>query len=132
RKDLQSEELLASEQALPTVIVQNGQGEYIGQTITVPVHIEGRSMQRPTGQSVSIGKHVYGNGILLRPEEEIRVITRLPNCIEAPVTEGQMLGEIQYMLGEEVCQVETMVAGKTIPRIDFQWCLLQVLNLFFI
>ena len=132
RKDLRSEELLASEQALPTVIVQNGQGEYIGQTITVPIHIEGRGLQLPASQSVSIGKHIYGNGILVRPEEEIQVITQLPECVEAPVTEGQTLGEIRYMLGEEICQVETIVAEKTIPRIDFQWCLLQVLNLFFI
>ena len=119
-----------SEEALPTVIVQNGQGEGIGQTITVPIHIEGRGLQLPASQSVSIGKHIYGNGILLRPEEEIQVITQLPDCIEAPVTEGQTLGEIRYMLGEEICQVETMVAGKTIPRIDFQWCMLQVLKCF--
>ena len=132
RKDLLSEEILVPEAALPSVPVSNGQGDGIGAPITVPVCIEERKSKMPARQKVVIGGHVVGGGILLRPEEEIRVLMEIPDDMEAPVTEGQLLGKIRYVLGDEVWHTETIVAAKSVPEINFRWCLLQVLKLFYI
>ena len=63
-------------------------------------------------------------------EDRVTVRTVLPDTLEAPVEEGQKIGEVDYYLnGEQIC-VCPVLAKEGVPGIDFSWCLAQVLRRF--
>ena len=117
RAELTSAEILIPEEAVPEVPVRFGQGERIDQKFS----IKGVLPDRQTDKSV---------GVLLGTEENILAKVILPEELEAPVKNGQSLGEICYMLGDEVYYRERVVAAQEIPRIDFNWCFRQILRVF--
>jgi len=117
REEITSEEILIPEQALPELPVRHGQGEKIDQTIT----IKGALPDRAPDKSV---------GVLLGTEEKIAAKVLLPQELEAPVEKGQLLGEICYMLGDEVYYRERIVAPQEILRVDLSWCFRQIFRVF--
>ncbi len=69
-------------------------------------------------------------GILIKPEESIRVETDFIGGLEAPVRQGQKVGEIRYFLGEELIKTENVVINQDIARIDYGWCFDRIVELF--
>lgn len=69
-------------------------------------------------------------GILIKPEESIRVETDLIGELEAPVRQGKKVGEIRYFLGEELIKTESVVINQDIDCIDYKWCLARITELF--
>ena len=64
--------------------------------------------------------------LLLRDEEKVKVTARLPKVLEAPVAEGEQVGEVVYTLeGEEIASYP-VYTGERVEKIDFSWCLEQV------
>ena len=121
RLNLRGEETLVPEKALPAIRVLGGRGTEIGQSVSAKLRIQGR-MEPLKEQTES--------GVLLREGEELRTEILLPEELTAPVREGQIVGEIRYIVGEEMLQTEYVIAAESVEKIDFAWCLKQVTNLY--
>ncbi len=121
RLDLQDEETLVKENALPEIRVLGGRGTEIDQPVSAKLRILGRTEARE-GQMTA--------GVLLREDEELSTEILLPKELTAPVREGQILGEIRYVVGDETLQTECVIAAENVERIDFEWCLKQVTRLY--
>lgn len=106
------------EAQLPALLVRNGASEELIYEVTEPVSI--RDGLLPDYQ-----------GMLLSEEEQVTVEVDCTTELEAPVEAGQELGEIRYMLGEEVLKTEKLVATKAVERIDYKWCFRRVFEVFF-
>ena len=121
RLDLRDKENLVKENTLPAIPVLGGRGTEIDQPVNVRLRIQGRADSQE-GQTTS--------GVLLREGEELRTEILLPEELTAPVREGQILGEIRYVVGEETLQTECVIAAESVERINFAWCLKQVTQLY--
>ena len=74
-----------------------------------------------------------GNGLLLNSEESIKIEYEIRDNIEAPVNKGDKIGTITYYVIDDqnqksVWKIKNVLACNTVPRIDYLWCLKQVLN----
>lgn len=121
RVDLRDEEVMVKENILPEIRVMGGQGETIGQTVRAMLRIQGRK---------KLSEMQTTSGVLLREGEELRTDILLPEELTAPVREGQLVGEIRYIVGEETLQTEYVIAAESVEKIDFAWCLKQVTSLY--
>ncbi|MCR5458831.1 MAG: serine hydrolase [Acetatifactor sp.] len=121
RLDLRDDKILVQENILPEVRVLGGRGTEIDQLVSAKLRIQERTEARE-GQTTS--------GVLLREGEELRTEILLPKELTAPVREGQILGEIRYVVGEELLQTECVIAAESVEKIDFAWCLKQVTRLY--
>lgn len=69
-------------------------------------------------------------GILLGPGEEISVTYQCKRALTAPVREGQVVGTVTYSVGEVVYKTEHIVTCDSVEKIDFYWCVEQILSRF--
>ena len=118
RVNLLGENILYLENELPTLSVTDGQGEEIGSLCSVALRIPGR-------EELSEDR-----GILLGDQEKIQVKIALKNELTAPVAEGEKVGEIRYVVGDEVYRKEDIVTAGSVEKIDLKWCAKKVLELF--
>lgn len=108
-------EILLDEQKLSAIPVKDGQGKRIGEQVWLLPRVEDG-----TG---------YGE-LLLEQGEEIVLRYELPGSLNAPVKEGDYLGKISYLLGDEVLRECRVVAGSSVEKIDLKWCFCRVAALF--
>lgn len=106
------------ENKLPQLHVENGQTEKIGGSAYVALELT-KSQEAE-------------KSLLLRTDEEIKVLCDVQKVLSAPVEKGQQVGTVKYFLGEKMLWEEKIVVSKSIPGIDFKWCFKQILSLFFI
>ncbi len=67
---------------------------------------------------------------LMREGEQVEVRTEIPGELQAPVYEGDLVGQIVYCLdGVSVC-TEPVYAAETVERIGLPWCLRQTVGFF--
>lgn len=93
---------------IPSVIpVQNGQGEKLGEM----------------AQVTTVRRETEDMKLLLGAEDEVRTVYRGKTFLEAPVKEGDKIGEISYELNGETWKTEDVVAGNDVKKIDYAWCL---------
>lgn len=69
-------------------------------------------------------------GILMTPEEKTEILYRKEKELTAPVTEGEVVGEICYLADAKVWRRERLLAAETVEAIDLSWCGSQVLKRF--
>ena len=74
-----------------------------------------------------------GKGLLVNSEESIKNEYEIRDNIEAPVNKGDKIGTITYYVIDDqnqksVWKIKNVLACNTVPRIDYLWCLKQVLN----
>ncbi|MDE5588091.1 MAG: D-alanyl-D-alanine carboxypeptidase, partial [Acetatifactor sp.] len=50
--------------------------------------------------------------------------------LTAPVESGTQVGEIRYMVDGTVYKSERIITVDSVPEINFEWCLRQVLERF--
>ena len=67
-------------------------------------------------------------GLLLREDEEIRVECQVPRFLDAPVEAGEIVGSVQYEVGGTVYRTEYLELARSVPAIDYEWCLEKVLE----
>ena len=128
------EEVSYEEERLQPVLVENGQTEKIGGRAYADVEItkaDGKNHEK--GKSHEEGKDTpdYGpetEGVLLKKGEKIEVVCQMEDCLQAPVEAGTEVGSIRYLIGSELYRIEYIVTRNTVLRIDFKWCLKQVLK----
>lgn len=98
---------------IPSVIpVQNGQGEKLGEMAQVS----------------TVRRETEDMKLLLGVEDEVRTVYRGKTFLEAPVKEGDKIGEISYELNGETWKTEDVVAGNNVKKIDYAWCLKQTVE----
>lgn len=69
-------------------------------------------------------------GMLMKNSDKVEVICEIPTKLEAPVQKGTTIGKVSYLVEGIEWRVDSVVTTETIEKIDFQWCLEQVLSLF--
>ena len=105
------------EAELAPIEVRDGQGGQIGETVYL----------KP------VVRNYAGEESILAPlSSEVTLKYEIADRLYAPVKSGDYIGKIRYMLGEETLAERCVVAGETIGKIDYPWCLGQVLRLLWI
>lgn len=80
------------------------------------------------GQSaeVSLGVEISPESLLLCAEDRFSVEILLPDSLEAPVYEGEIVGSVVYYINGEILDLFPITAAEDVPAIDFRWRLEQV------
>lgn len=115
---LENEVFYYDEKMLPMLQVHNAATRDWAYEVSEPISI--RSDMLPDYE-----------GLLLTEEEEIVVEVDCIQEMQAPVKAGQVLGEIRYLLGEELIKREKLVVSRDVAEIDYKWCFKQVTELYF-
>lgn len=98
---------------IPSVIpVEKGQGEKLGEMAQVS----------------TVKRETEDMKLLLGAEDKVRTVYRGKAFLEAPVKEGDKIGEISYELNGEIWKTEDVVAGNDVEKIDYAWCLKQTIE----
>lgn len=69
---------------------------------------------------------------LISSWDQVRIVKRVPDYLEAPVEAGQAVGEIVYYLNDQVLASYPVTAVDCAERFTYFWCLRQVRRLFFV
>lgn len=93
--------------------VEGGQSQVLGQTAQVPLVYE--EIQE-------------GEGMLLGRNETLTVHYQGAQILQAPVEEGQQVGEVLYEINGTVVKSLKVTAARQVEKVDFPWCLEQTLN----
>lgn len=99
--------------SLSPVEVAGAQSEKIGAPARIGVEIVGRETDKK---------------ILLREDEDIRISCSVEEALQAPVQKGEQVGVITYLLNGEVLWTELVVTADSAEKIDFRWCIRQILS----
>ena len=98
---------------IPAVIpVEKGQGEKLGEMAQVS----------------TVKRETEDMKLLLGAEDKVRTVYRGKTFLEAPVKEGDKIGEISYEVNGEIWKTEDVVAGNDVEKIDYAWCLKQTIK----
>ena len=79
-------------------------------------------------QVTTVRRETEDMKLLLGAEDEVRTVYRGKTFLEAPVKEGDKIGEISYELNGETWKTEDVVAGNDVKKIDYAWCLKQTVE----
>lgn len=96
--------------------VTNAQNDRLWQEIPVTVRMDPEAEGR--------------EGMLMRAGEQTQILYRKEKTLTAPVTEGQTVGEICYLVDGEIWRRERLMAGETVEAVDPSWCVRQILGRF--
>ena len=96
------------------------------QGATIPVeggHYEGYPKEGEATVNLVLGvqeesRHLW---VLLRQDEHVSVSYELPDSLQAPVSEGEEVGNVTYRLSGETLAVYPVSVSQSIERIDYQW-----------
>lgn len=110
------EEVEIEEDSLSGILVKDGQTGRIGESIYVPVGIADRKDGR------------QNDGVLLSKEESFEVKRELKEFLSAPIEAGMEVGKVSYLLNGEVYGVDYIITKEAVAKIDFKWCLMQILK----
>ncbi|MGN1179610.1 MAG: D-alanyl-D-alanine carboxypeptidase family protein [Suilimivivens sp.] len=109
-------EVKIDEESLKSIPVTAAQTEKIGESAAVPVTI----VKKEENEGIE--------GVLLKNGESFEVKKDLKTQLEAPVEKGTEVGTVSYLVDGEVYAVDYVVAAEEIKKIDFAWCLMQVIK----
>ena len=59
----------------------------------------------------------------MKKSEEVKIKCRLPKKVEAPVKQGDVIGEIFYMAGKQCVAKTKITAREDVERKDYWWYL---------
>ena len=112
------EETVFDKKWLKPIPVLGGQWEILGETPYVQVEV----------------KEAFegSEGLLLKAGEEIVVQYNQEKTLTAPVEKGTVVGQVCYIVEDVIYRTEEIVTKESIGRIDFAWCIWQILGRFLI
>ena len=137
-REFNEEGIAFDENLLKPIPVMNGQTDCLGTAAYTAIVIA----KEEENDGTVVGKQEAGNeeagetecrnvdGLLLRADEEIRVEYSWEKTLTAPVEQGTQVGEIRYMVEGTVYKRERIITVDSVPKINFEWCLRQVLERF--
>lgn len=79
-----------------------------------------------TNVGIAVDSGQWLEGLLLRPDEKIRVKYSAKNMLTAPVESGTVVGSIDYIVDDTVYKRESVVATESVEDIDLRWCAEQI------
>ena len=131
------------EKLLQPVPVLNGRTDILGITAYTGIEVAGRRDNEQDGAAPRNDPETAGMGgadrtdgerpgLLLREDEQIRVEYDWSKSLEAPVKQGTTVGNIRYIVDDRVYLTESIVTTQNVERIEFDWCLEQILGRFLI
>ena len=68
------------------------------------------------------------DGLLMSDEEKITITLHKVKGLSAPVSEGQKVGHISYMVGDEEWKRVDIVTTQEKEAIDFRWCFKMIFD----
>ena len=68
--------------------------------------------------------------MLLRADEKPDIRYEYPTELEAPVHEGQEVGQASYYINDEQVAAYPIYAAETVEKIDYGWCLRRCVTYF--
>ncbi|MDO4453244.1 MAG: D-alanyl-D-alanine carboxypeptidase family protein [Eubacteriales bacterium] len=98
--------------------VEKGQGDLFQQSVSIQPIL----MPDQSGEAE--------DGILMRKEEKVERIFEMVDHLKAPVEAGQTVGSIRYVVDGVTWRQDLIVTEQKVEKIDFSWCLGQVLKIF--
>ncbi len=107
------DEVEIPESALEDIAVSGAKSDKIGDSESVSVEL----IEPQDGSEAGI------DGLLMNGEEKITITLHKVRGLSAPVTEGQKVGHISYMVGDTEWKRVDIVASQEKEAIDFLWCL---------
>lgn len=84
---------------------------------------EGPAVIKPVTGLTEKEKHLR---LLLAEDEKVEFLKELPDNLEAPVEEGELIGHIRYFLDGKMIRSDPLYADRSIARRDFIYCVRQV------
>ena len=87
----------------------------------------------PEKHPVAVGIHTQGEPfrMLLRNDEEIETLLKIPDTVAAPLQKGDEIGEILYKMDGSTIAAYPVLADDTVVERTFRICLDYVRNQFF-
>ena len=80
-------------------------------------------MIKPVTRLAEKDKHLR---LLLAKDEQVELREELPDILEAPVEQGELIGHIGYYLDGKLIRKDPLYADRDIARRDFKYCVRQV------
>ena len=117
------------ESRLKPLPVAGGQTDTLGAVAYMNVRIAERQGTGEQDGKAAAAKP-WTEGLLMRQDEEVKVRYSLKDILTAPVEEGTEVGVIEYSVGDVVYMRETIVTDSSVGRIDYGWCLRQIVTRF--
>ncbi len=109
----------------------------VWEDVTLPevAVLQGVKEERPYETELSVPVQVAGKEeipVLLREDEGVKVSTDVKDSLKAPVSEGEVVGSVRYLLeGEEIASYE-VVTTEAVRERDLKWALLWITRLAFL
>lgn len=104
-------ELQQNKETKVYIPVENGKTENIGEMAQAEIQVESTPF-----------------GMLMREDEMVEVKWNIPDILLAPVWKGMPVGVVEYQIDGVTWKTDTIVVDSDIEKIDWQWCLEQVLQ----
>lgn len=104
------------ESRLSPLIVKNGCTDILGGTAY-------------TNLKIVEGEEKY-KGILLGPDESVKVECHCKESLTAPVKGGTVVGNIYYVVDDTIYKTEHIVTTDEVKAVDFNWCIEQIVSRF--
>lgn len=67
---------------------------------------------------------------LVSEQDQIRIVRKLPEILEAPVLEGQVVGAVEYYLNDQRIASYPVLAESGVEQFTFSWCISQIRRAF--
>lgn len=120
-------------------LMQYGINHYQYETITLDQSLPSLPVSGGAPPSGSLGSDAlallssepFQKELLMAGEEAVTAQVKLPAELDAPVEEGQEVGEILYRIGEFEVGRQKVEAAISVPERDILWCLDQIIVRFF-
>lgn len=103
------------QERIGTVLVENGQGDSIGENICV---------------GVKIGAVKGVDTLLIAKGEEVKVNYQVKQKLEAPIEADTYIGKIAVTVNDEVLREYEVLTADGVYEIDFFWCMRMIFKLY--
>lgn len=68
--------------------------------------------------------------VLLKEGEQVKAVYQVPDEVNAPLKAGEVVGKVEYKLGDEVLKEYPVFITQKVEKISFEWCLKRLWNRF--
>ena len=99
-------------------------------TKTFPDLTVRQGVKETTGLTLNLPPEKQTFPMLLRADEKPDIRYEYPTELEAPICEGQEVGQASYYIGGEQVAVYPIYAAETVEKIDYGWCLRRCVTYF--
>lgn len=68
--------------------------------------------------------------ILLKEDENPQITCEISKSLDAPVSQGDIIGHVRYTLNDKTLAVYPVYAGNSVEKKTYLWCLKEVFSIF--